>query len=769
MGDMVSNQVYPCTFRKLTSGFMNYQELLERYYRILSLLKGSRVTEAMDDLSLLVDKCRDFDYRNRLNNAGNTYRNMLKYSFELGDDPEKQKVYLRLVKSLLELTDEVKEEIIRWYGLLSYYTLLSSEDLQSNLEFEETGKWLERVSFEQDLEDSGEAVEIQEIEEKIRQSGQAMKSFFLQVWLTDKLSEKEMGILRKTGEENILPWYYKSLIVSALTLSTLRHFDVNKIHLLFELYQKQEHQVWQRALTGILISLYIYDHRIQYYPELNNLIGVLRDDSNLNKVLENIVLQFLRARDTEELAEKIRKEFLPEIWKMRSTLEEKLNMEDLFKENLLEDKNPEWETVFEDSPDLYNKMEEFSNLQMEGSDVFISAFAMLKRFPFFNEVHHWLLPFYKENPQFEEAFREVKEGFDSGAFLEGLEKSSFLCNSDKYSFCLNVKHMPPMQKSMMVEVFNMEINAMNEMEQGEDLINNNLKNRSVFVQYIQDLYRFFRLHPRKKEFEDVFSLQLDFHNTGFFRRIINDDRIIRNIGEFYFEKEHFTEALDVFLYLIREDKDYELIEKAAYCFERMGKFEEALEYYKKAEIISPERTWLLNKIAYCNRRLGNYEKAIEYYLTSEKAEPENLFVQTSLGQVHMDTGDYEKALKYFFKVEYLAPDNTKVHRPIAWCSFLLGKHETAEKYLARVIEKEGNKYDYMNMGHLKWVAGDKKKAIGFYRSSLTKSGMDFEWFARTFGEDIPHLTSFNIPGFDIPLMLDYLRIGDNEGENRMDP
>lgn len=765
MEETVSYKVTACIFRNLTSSFMNYQELLERYYRILSLLRKSRVTEAMDDLSLLVDKCRDFDYRNRLNNAGNTYRIMLKYSFELGDDPEKQKVYLRLVKSLLELTDEVKEDLIRRYGLLSYYSLHTGTAAVKNPELEETGKWLERLSFDQDLADSGESLDKEGVEEKNRLSGIAMKNFFLQVWLTDKLSEKEIGILRKAGLENILPWYYKSLVVSALILSTLRHFDVNKIHLLFEIYQKQEHQVWQRALTGIIICLYIYDQRVQYYPELNNLIGVLRDDRNLNKVLENIVLQFLRARDTEELAEKIRKEFLPEIWKMRSALEEKLNMEDLFKENLLEDKNPEWETVFEDSPDLFNKMEEFSNLQMEGSDVFISAFAMLKRFPFFNEVHNWLLPFFKENPQFAEAFREVKEGFDSNAFLEGLERTSFLCNSDKYSFCLNVKHMPPMQKSMMVEVFNMEINAMNEMESGEDMINNNLRNRSVFVQYIQDLYRFYRLHPWKKEFEDIFSLQLDFHNTGFFRQIINDDRIIRNIGEFYFGKEHFTEALDVFLYLIGEGKDYELIEKAAYCFERMGKFEEALDYYKKAEIIAPERIWLLNKIAYCNRRLGNYEKAIQYYLTSEKAEPENLFVQTSLGQIHMDTGDYEKALTYFFKVEYLAPDNTKVHRPIAWCSFLLGKHDTAEKYLSRVLEKEGNKYDFMNMGHLKWVAGDKKKAIGYYRNSLSKSGMDFEWFARTFGEDIPHLTAFNIPGFDIPLMLDYLRIGGEEEEN----
>ena len=51
-----------------------------------------------------------------------------------------------------------------------------------------------------------------------------------------------------------------------------------------------------------------------------------------------------------------------------------------------EDKNPEWETFFKESPDVYNKLEEFTNLQMEGADVFLGAFAMLKQFDFFNEI-----------------------------------------------------------------------------------------------------------------------------------------------------------------------------------------------------------------------------------------------------------------------------------------------------------------------------------------------------------------------------------------------
>jgi hypothetical protein len=286
---------------------MNYRDLLEKYYQIIGLIGEGRLAEAIENLGFLVDKCRIIDYRNRLNIALSTYQNMLRYSFELGDDPEKQKVYERLVKSLLELTDEVKEELIRQYSLLSYYNLNKASGGQDKRSMDDIHEWLNRQEL-------GAETETQE------RDG-IMKDFFTRIWLIDKLTEKEIEIITKSGSGELLSWYHKSLVVSALTLSTLRHFDVNKIQLLFRFYQDREHQVWQRALTGMLISLYVYDSRVKYYPELDDLLGVLHDDSNLNKVLENIVLQFLRARDTEELAEKIRNEFLPEIWKMRSTLE----------------------------------------------------------------------------------------------------------------------------------------------------------------------------------------------------------------------------------------------------------------------------------------------------------------------------------------------------------------------------------------------------------------------------------------------------------------
>ena len=86
-----------------------------------------------------------------------------------------------------------------------------------------------------------------------------------------------------------------------------------------------------------------------------------------------------------------------------------------------------------------------------------------------------------------------------------------------------------------------------------------------------------------------------FTSPGFFREIIEDDSITRNIAEYLFEKEHFEEALDIFKMLLEEQPDdRELLEKAGYCYQKMGNFREAIQYYtriglqRRAEYVDPE-------------------------------------------------------------------------------------------------------------------------------------------------------------------------------------
>jgi tetratricopeptide (TPR) repeat protein len=737
---------------------MNYQELNTKYLQVFDFIAKSRIKDALDTLGVLCNQSRNRDFRSQLDNHADTYLNMLKYAFELSEDPQKEKVYNRLVKAIISLADDVKEDIIRSNSLLNYYNLRVIPESLSEQVVTDVSRMIDRLLLQKESrtksQDDTEIKNIyasQEYKDNIR-------AIFRIIWHSDKMKDTEIELIGKISRSDAIAWYDKCIVVSSLTLSLIRHFDSSKINLLFSFYETGEKQVWQRALVGLVLGLAFYDSRIVYYPEILQRLKAIQGIKQADKSIEIIIQQFIKARETEKITRKIQQEIFPEMIRMKSRLEEKLDLENILSSMNPEDKNPEWETFFKESPDVYNKIEEFTNLQMEGADVFLSAFAMLKQFDFFNEVNNWFLPFYKENGYISASFDDISEGIDLKQFGEGIERSSFLCNSDKYSFCLNIRHMPAFQKSTVMELFNMELKAMNEMTIDDELINTNAGARVIFTQYIHDLYRFYKLHPLRMEFDDIFKLPVAIYETGFFKEWIDDISILRNIGEFFFEKDYFKDALLIFMQIVENKNNYELFEKMGYCSQQLGEFDKALEYYHKAELLDKNRLWLINRIAWCYRKKGEYELAVGYYLEAEKLEPDNLQVQAYLGHIYMEMEDYEKALKYYFKVEYMQPENRKVQRPISWCSFMLGKFDNAAKYLEKSLIRDAGKNDYMNLGHIYWCRGEKQKAIENYRLSLKTSNMDVDWFSRVLHDDSKYLGLHGIHTIDILLMIDYIRL-----------
>ena len=290
-------------------------------------------------------------------------------------------------------------------------------------------------------------------------------------------------------------------------------------------------------------------------------------------------------------------------------------MDDIRDELLEEGRNPDWESMFSESDDLYRKVDEFMKLQMEGADVYMTTFAHLKQFPFFNELTNWLVPFHQENPDLSKiSIHPRVDVFDPDIFVDGLKKTPFLCNSDKYSFIFNLRFLPEEQKKMLSNAFLMEMEGMQEMISDENLTSGDFTKRTVFIQYIQDLYRFFKISPFKNEFEDVFSGKLDLYQSYFFREIIEDHSISRNIAEYLFEKDHFEEALDIFKMILEEKPDdRELLEKAGYCYQKDGNYREAIKYYSRIGLSGEQNMWTLKNLGICYRKVNDYNSALEVY------------------------------------------------------------------------------------------------------------------------------------------------------------
>jgi tetratricopeptide (TPR) repeat protein len=382
----------------------------------------------------------------------------------------------------------------------------------------------------------------------------------------------------------------------------------------------------------------------------------------------------------------------------------------------------------------------------------------LKNFEFFNEIINWFRPFHTDNYIIIQTLKKEDSHFDSDAFLEGLSKAFFMCNSDKFSFCLNIQYMPELQKTMMLEMFNAELESIKELQQEDEILNQSAQIKSINAQYIQDLYRFFKLHPLRGELQDFFKLKLDFYNCEFIKLFIGDESILRNFGEFFFERDYFDQALEVYLMLNKQgDNSLEIFEKIGFCYQKLKKYPEALSYYKKAELYESNRAWNLKKLALCNRYLKNYEESLKYYLEAEKLDPDDLYVKTYIGHSYLDLKKYTQALDYYYKVEFLAEENKKVLRPIAWCLFVLGDYEKAKEYFGRLMESQANKYDLMNLGHVEWCQGNRLAALKNYKLSLSRDDNNLKSFMAGFEEDKQYLLQAGISQKEIDFMLDYLK------------
>ncbi len=734
---------------------MTYSEMQKQHADVLDAVISNRLKDALQIISKLLVHVASSEIQSRYQSLTDTYRSMLKYSFELAPDPERAGIYLRLKQSILELTDDIRDN---WINSMNFFERKSIQEQTLHFESFYAGDIKQITMMLSGKEDGPIPAADSESGQNLHESLSSQLFYFF--WLKNKLSNEDKSLFNQVVEYSEIDTSFKSLMVSAMTLSQLRHFDSEKFIILFNLSKADHPEIRQRAMIGMFLVLLSCQKRIGLYPNLIERLKSIADDRSFQERMLAILIQYIRASETEKITRKIQEEIVPEVMKIRSELEDKLNLEELLSKESFEDKNPEWENFFKDAPDVYQKLEQFSKMQIEGSDVFMGAFAMLKHFDFFKELSNWFVPFRTDNQTVKMTFENFKEEVDVTTFIEGLEKSTVLCNSDKYSFILNIQNMPTQQRKTMLELFNMELKAMNEMMEDEFKLDKETRNKIINTQYLQDLYRFFKLHPNRKEYKSVFDLEIDLLGSDVLKLVYDDAKILRNLAEFYFARDRYTEALMLFEWLNEKENSFELIEKIGFCYQKKGNFRKAIEMYHQAELFDKNKLWLQKKLGYCYRKTGEFKKAIEYYQLVIKSEPKDMANLAYLGQLYMDIENFKDALNYYYKVEYADPANPKVFRPIGWCSFVQGKYDIGIKYFDKILKGKPIKSDFLNIGHCYWASGQIENALNAYREAVRYSGKDERWFRDSFIKDGKHLKSRGFGDLDINLMIDYVLLGD---------
>ena len=735
---------------------INVQKTKSKYQRLCTLVSNRRVKDAMDVLNDLVSESGFSDFFVQKEHLEHTYEQMLNYMLEGVQDPERDTVYNKLLTSILELADRVKDQLMENHSGWHTYILKQEVDRQQELTGKSVIETMDDLSFKRELDEMIDEGRVSPEATDERRRKLSME-IFRHLWLSNRYIEAENSLSSAVLSCRDFLWYEKTLYISGILLSGLRYWDEEKVHRLIDFAGEEDQEVSARAIVALVILLYRYDDRIEFYPNIVHRLRLIKDDLKLEQSFEKIALQLIRTRDTLEIGRKLQEDLMPEMAKLKPKLEDKLKMDDIRDELLEEGRNPDWESMFSESDDLYKKVDEFMKLQMEGADVYMTTFAHLKQFPFFNELTNWLVPFHKENPDLSEVYTSKSDVFDPDIFVDGLKNTPFLCNSDKYSFIFNIRYLPDDQKKMLSNAFLMEMEGLQEMISDEKVTSGDFTTRTVFIQYIQDLYRFFKISPFKNEFEDVFGGKLDLYKSWFFREIIENDSITSNIAEYLFEKDHFEEALDIFKMLLEEQPtDRELLEKAGYCYQKEGNYREAINYYTRIGLSGEQNMWTIKNLGICYRKINDYQSALDVYEKASSMQPDDQTTESLIGYCHLKLGNFQTALKHYFKIEYLNPGNKHILRPIAWCYFALVELKKSDKYFTRVFEQKPGYYDYINYGHVQWALGNKRDAVELYIQSLRDLNFGMEDFLKTMNDDQSILISNGINKKDIPLMLDYL-------------
>lgn len=734
---------------------MNETAIYEQYKEIIRLLNARRFREALMHMELFIFGIPEWELRSKLEEIRTSYQYMLQYMKQSVADPDRKKLYNKLITSSYQLIDRAL--ILRmtptsaefYYDRQRYYKLIplrSLPELQLELE-----TYTEDMAVGNLLNDN-EKQEIKLAAVRKRHE-QAYSELFYRVWLSAPWTDEDEDAARNLLTSLMVQINDLSLFISAITLSLMKYFDLRKLMLLFDAYQHSSNEVNQRAIVGIALTIFIYDERLELYPEIAARLNLLNEDAIFANNLNRIQIQLLRSRETKKIDKKMREEIIPEMMKNANFTTRKLDMEDAEDESSSNDRNPDWQDWAEQSG-FNDKLKEMTELQMEGADVYMSTFSQLKTYPFFHDMANWFYPFDTQHSAVAQAFFTTPG--KRNLFLDTIFQSGFFCNSDKYSFALTISQIPTAQREMVAQQFEEQNDTLKENKDHETLIAYSQLAETISNQYIQDLYRFFKIYPRRHEFRDLFEESLNLYYCKTLKTTLNDSDDMLIVANFLFHKEYYLEALMMFEDAVNTGGgNAEVFQKTGFCYQKNKHYEKAITAYRQADLQKPDNVWTNRHLAICYRQMKQFDKALEYYRKVESAQPENLSIITQIGHCLAELKLYDEALAYFFKLEYLDNKSIKAKRAIAWCSFVSGKYEQAMKYYHKLLEKEPQLQDYLNAGHVAWVTGEVANAADKYSKAL-KMASSPEEFVTLFNKDKEVLLEHGIKEEDIPLMKDLI-------------
>lgn len=712
------------------------------------LIDNNNIIEAIDRLSTLAQNEANFNIADKLKTYRQTYGYMLHYLIKGSEDSSRLDVFNQTKLALMDLCDEMTADKDMSDSPDIYFSTARICRIRKfNFDF----LWNE-LSLTDDKSDIAEAMTNDIKKDSLKDD--CLRDLFDYLWTTRFNKELEDKISDKLSDNGV-PHQLACYLISAITLSLLLHYDRYKFMTLIDVYEKTDNeQIAAYSLVGIILALDNHKDRIRYDRTLISRMSLWQDSLITYSRLKTVIKEIIRTRETDRVTAKMRDEVIPEIMKMRPDILKKMRDSALDTDGSMLENNPEWEEILEKNG-IADKMRELTEMQSEGADLMMVTFSNLKGFPFFHKVSSWFLPFDISNPAVKipaEFAESIESVFSLGANI---------CDSDKYSLIFALSAMPEQQRNMMFGQFEQQLIQIAEEAKERMIRQTNADFNRPVTMFIRDLYRFFKLFRKKDEFKDPFMKPFNFLKLPVVGSMMADDELISVVGEFYFKRGFFKEALELFKHMENSYAgDHSYWEKVGYAYQSLKQYDESLDAYNKSSLLTEPGQWLLTRLAYTNKKLGNHSEAARLYSTLLENDPENISLIMNAGNSNLETGNFREALNHFYHADYIDPDNIKIKRAIARAEFLIGNFDKSAAQSERILSSDISSLkaiDFLNAGHSHLASGKISDAIHLYRKAYS---MDHDNFDKAFQSDRDILEKAGVSPDDFPLILEAVRYSD---------
>lgn len=731
---------------------MTKNEIINKKNQIVILLNCGRLYDAFAQLRYLSESVMVWEISDEIEQLEKSYQMMLEYATQGVEDPARESFCKSIIRKMHELLDRVvrcrllTEESTLYYSTLRFEQMYPNDSLLKLIDaYNEVVDKTSIYNLITSQSGSQSSVEIKKEKEQLE------KRIFNRLWTTFPLNSEDEDVLNNVLASNVQSQNFQELLVSALLLGAIEFYDSRKLKLLLNTYANENRNVSVKALVAILLIMYRYSHRITDDEKLINQISAVKEIETWGRDVKTAYLEFIRTRDTERISEKMQNELIPEMLKLRPDISKKINDSTAIIDMSSLEENPEWDELLNKSG-ITDKIKELSQLQEEGSDVFMSTFSHLKSFPFFSDISNWFLPFSLDHSLVSDTL-----GSDISVVGDLIENAPYLCNSDKYSFLLSMGSIPQSQRQLMLSQFEQQRQAINDAGLSMSALTTPNQRQNIMNKYLQDLYRFFKLFRRKGEFADPFATPVNLINLPLLSSDLDDIETLTLVAEFYFKRKYYIEALEVYLSLSEKmPPSASIFQKIGYCYQQNGDIKNALQNYEHAELLNAESLWTLRRIAACHRTLGHTHKALEYYKRVENSKSADLSIALNMGHCYLELGNYEDAIKCYYKVEFLDEKSNRAWRPLAWCLLLSRDFAQSKNYYDKILNESPSFEDFLNMGHLAFAQGQIQDAINYYKKSINDNKSEIEKLLNSLKEDERHLIEMGINISMIPYIIDAL-------------